>query len=111
MLSSIKSVWSKLFSKKYAFNSEFKLTIPSSKKLSITVNNINIEITETGDISIKGVRVLEVDSSYIFLNCEDKSLIDVAKNNPEQLTSKYQAAKQEVLSKYDYRENKRGIKK
>lgn len=86
ILSRIKSFLSNLFIYKNNSNSlskgevtealgidKNKLNIKSTKEgIVININGISITITEEKDLTIKGIRFLDINSELLFLNSEEK---------------------------------------
>lgn len=109
MLSRIKSSIERLFSEKYRLSSFLNLSreditkfnIKSKEDVVININNINITISPEGDLTIEGVRILDLNTEYTFINCPDKEFKELAKDS-ETFQAKYEQRRKELEEKYEY---------
>jgi hypothetical protein len=102
MLSRIKLFLDKLLSERYKSNSELKLIVNPTQNIDININNINILISPEGDVTIKGIRILDLNSEYTFLNCDNEEFKELAKDS-DTFQAKYIERTKELKEKYDFK--------
>lgn len=95
-ISKIKSLWDR-FNSISNFLRSFEKVIDKHGVLTIRYNKIKITISPEGDVTMSGVRKLDLNYDFLFMDCQDEWLKAMCIENPDAVLEKFKMTPEKIV--------------